>query len=99
MKPDRARTLELPGVSLFIKERGSGPLLLLLQGGDGDADGLNSVADHLVDHFRVVSYDRRGLSRSKMLGAMDPLSLETHADDASCVLASVGSEPALLFGC
>jgi len=27
MKLDRARALELPGVSRFIKERGSGPLL------------------------------------------------------------------------
>jgi pimeloyl-ACP methyl ester carboxylesterase len=70
----------------------------LLQGGDGDAEGMDSLANHLVDRYTVVSYDRRGLSRSKLDDPAEALSLQTHGDDAHRLLAALTTEPALAFG-
>jgi pimeloyl-ACP methyl ester carboxylesterase len=39
-------------------------MLLILQGGAGNADGSEALADELSRDFTVVTYDRRGLSRS-----------------------------------
>jgi len=77
---------------------GSDPLLLILQGGDGDADGSDNLADHLVDYYTVVTYDRRGLSRSKLDEPFEPPRLETHSDDTHRLLATLTTEPALVFG-
>src|SRR5216683_8074038 len=62
-QPEQAH-LSVPGATLYYRTRGSGPLLLMLQGGDGDADGTDALTDHLVNGYTVLSYDRRGLSRS-----------------------------------
>src|SRR5688500_16035901 len=65
-----------------------------MPGGDGDADTYDALAEHLEPHFTVVTYDRRGLSRS----TGTPSGLSTHADDAAEVLAAVTDKPALVFG-
>jgi pimeloyl-ACP methyl ester carboxylesterase len=88
----------VPGATLYYKIRGSGPLLLLLQGGDGDADGTDALSDHLTSHYTVLSYDRRGLSRSRISDPAAPVDVTTHSEDASRLLAAVTSEPALVFG-
>lgn len=93
-----SNTLRVPGASLYYQVRGSGPLLLIIQGGDGDAEGSNGIVDHLVDSYTVVTYDRRGLSRSKLDDMTEPPSLETHSDDAHRLLAQLCTEPALVFG-
>jgi pimeloyl-ACP methyl ester carboxylesterase len=90
--------LPVPGASLHYKVRGSGPLLLLLQGGDGDADGTDALAGHLAGDYTVLSYDRRGLSRSPVSDLAAPVGMSTHSEDASLLLAALGSEPALVFG-
>jgi pimeloyl-ACP methyl ester carboxylesterase len=49
----------------------------------------------------VVTYDRRGNSRSPLDGPPEHQSIEVHADDAHRVLAAVGvtgDEPAYVFG-
>jgi pimeloyl-ACP methyl ester carboxylesterase len=90
--------LPVPGAKLFYKVTGSGPLLLIIQGGDGDADGTRSLVEHLAAHYTVVTYDPRGLSRSVLeLPPSEPW-LETHVDDAYHLLAALGSAPALVFG-
>ena len=91
--------LTVPGASIYYKVRGSGPLLLLLQGGGGDADASEGIVGRLLDRFTVVTYDRRGLSRSLLEeGANAPSSLETHSDDVHRLLAALSTEPALLVG-
>ena len=94
-KSDRLR---VPGAHLYYQVRGSGPLLLILQGGDGDAGGSDSLANHLVDHYTVVTYDRRGLSRSTLDEPFEPPRLETHSDDAHRLLAALTAEPVFVFG-
>lgn len=90
--------LRVPGARLYYQVRGTGPVLLILQGGDGDADGSRGLEEQLVDHFTVVTYDRRGLSRSTLDDGADPPSVETHADDAQRLLAALTDEPAFVLG-
>jgi hypothetical protein len=49
---------------LYCECRGSGPLLLLITGGMGDAGFYSSAADILANEFTVLNYDRRCNSRS-----------------------------------
>jgi pimeloyl-ACP methyl ester carboxylesterase len=91
-------TLPVPGAALHYKLRGRGPLLLLLQGGDGDADATDRLADHLVGRYMVLTYDRRGLSRSSATEPASATDLSTHADDVSHLLAALTDQPALVFG-
>jgi pimeloyl-ACP methyl ester carboxylesterase len=94
----RAADLPVPGAALHYKVRGNGPLLLLLQGGDGDADASEAIAGRLAGGYTVLSYDRRGLSRSPVSDLAAPVDMAVHSEDASRLLAALGSEPALVFG-
>lgn len=86
--------VDVPGARIYYRTRGTGPVLLLLPGGDGDADAYDALVEHLEPYFTVVTHDRRGLSRS----TGTPAGLATHADDAARVLAAVTDTPALVFG-
>ena len=94
----KSEMLKVPGASLYYKMRGSGPILLILQGGDGDAEGSDNLVDQLVDYYTVVTYDRRGLSRSKLDEPFEPPRIETHSEDAHRLLAHLTNEPAFVFG-
>jgi hypothetical protein len=53
------KTLRAPGADLFYRTEGSGPLLLLIQGGPGDADGTHGIAGHLVEpggHVGLITH-------------------------------------------
>ncbi|MEV4516944.1 alpha/beta hydrolase [Dactylosporangium sp. NPDC049525] len=56
------------------------------------------LAGHLADRFTVVTYDRRGLSRSRPDDPAAPVSIRRHADDAAAVLRQVTDAPALMLG-
>jgi pimeloyl-ACP methyl ester carboxylesterase len=88
---------DVPGARLHWKSRGSGPVLFVLQGGDGDADASVLLADRLASAFTVLTYDRRGLSRSEIDGPVS-LELSTHTNDAAAVLEAATAEPAFVFG-
>jgi pimeloyl-ACP methyl ester carboxylesterase len=90
--------LKVEGASLFYKIEGRGPLLLLIQGGDGTAEGMAAIAANLTESYTVVSYDRRGLSRSKIEEGAPPVSLQVHSEDAFRLLSALTTEPALVFG-
>ena len=98
MNQAKEGTLEVPGASLYYKVRGTGPLLLVLQGGAGDADGSEGLAQHLVDAYTVLTYDRRGLSRSKVNDASEAHGIETHSEDVHHLLAALTPEPAFVVG-
>lgn len=71
MGDPRVGSLPVDGASLYHEVRGSGPLLMLIPGGNGDAGPFQWVAEALADRFTVVTYDRRGFSRSPADGAVD----------------------------
>ncbi|OZB94209.1 alpha/beta hydrolase [Paenibacillus sp. XY044] len=94
----KADMLSVPGANIHYEVRGAGPVLLMIHGGCGDADVFLEVADHLADQYTVVTYDRRGHSRSKLTNPAEEYRIETHSDDAHRLLAALTDEPAYIFG-
>ncbi len=91
--------LEVSGARLYYETHGSGPLLLMVPGANGEADVFNRVTEHLSAHYTVVTYDRRGFSRSQLDGPQDyDHRLETDADDVRRLIEHVSDEPAIVFG-
>ena len=91
-------TLRVAGAALFCRVRGNGPLLLILSGGDGDADTTDALCDQLLDRYTVVTYDRRGLSRSTIDAHVGDVQIATHSEDAHHLLVALSHEPAFVFG-
>jgi pimeloyl-ACP methyl ester carboxylesterase len=101
MTATKTDMLKVPGATLHYEVRGNGPVLLLICGGVYDAAGYAGLADRLADRYTVVTYDRRGNSRSPLDGPREHQSIEVHGDDAHRVLNAVGvttDEPAYVFG-
>ncbi|HVU70410.1 MAG TPA: alpha/beta hydrolase [Ktedonobacteraceae bacterium] len=97
----QTNTLRVPGATISYEVRGQGPLLLLIPGGGNDAhQAFEGIARRLSDRYSVVIYDRRGLSRSPLDDPQEEQRVGTHSDDASRLLAALGSdyEPAYVFG-
>ena len=92
-------SLAVPGAELYYEVCGSGPVLLVLQGGAGGAEGSAGLCRNMADRFTIVSYDRRGFTRSPLDGLEGSAAgVKEHADDASRLLAAVTSEPGFVFG-
>jgi len=91
-------TLAVPGANLYYQVRGAGPTLLLMSGGHGDANSFDGMVAALAEHFTVVSYDRRGYSRSPLADPAAPQTVATHGDDAAALLRAVDNGPAHVFG-
>lgn len=91
--------LDVPGARLYYETRGSGPLLVMIPGANGDARVFADVGDHLAEHYTVVTYDRRGFSRSPLVGPQDyHHRLDSDADDVGRLIKHLGSTPAAVFG-
>src|SRR5918912_1415534 len=87
------------GARLYYETHGSGPLMLMVAGANGEADIFKTVTQHLAAHYTVVTYDRRGFSRSKLDGPQDDdRRLETDADDVRRLIEHVSDGPAIIFG-
>ncbi|MFI6688851.1 alpha/beta fold hydrolase [Streptomyces sp. NPDC050485] len=93
-------TLKVPGATLRYEVRGTGPVLLLIAGGGGDAGIFEPVADALADRYTVVTYDPRGHSRSPLDGPDVDQRVDVQADDAYRLLARVAPDgaPGYVFG-
>ncbi|GHG75196.1 alpha/beta fold hydrolase [Streptomyces griseocarneus] len=93
-------TLTVPGAKLYYEVRGTGPLLLLIPGGASDAEVFRPLAGELAAHYRVVSYDPRGISRSMLDGPPPEPWLATQTDDAARLLDLLArpDEPVRVFG-
>ncbi|UGT61986.1 alpha/beta fold hydrolase [Nocardia asteroides] len=92
-------TLAVPGARLHYEVRGRGPVLLISQSGEGDANRTGDLVGLLAEEFTVVTYDRRGLSRSTIDDPSRPITMATHAADVHHLLTAVTSEPAYMLGC
>ncbi|MER6562179.1 alpha/beta fold hydrolase [Streptomyces sp. NPDC001027] len=77
MNTTRTGTLKVPGATLHYEIAGSGPVLLLIPGGAGDAGMYAGMTPLLAAHHTVVAYDPRGLSRSPLDDPADA----PHADE------------------
>jgi pimeloyl-ACP methyl ester carboxylesterase len=86
------------GADLYFERRGDGPPLLLIAGGGGDCGAFEAIAGFLASDYTVLSYDRRGNSRSPLHYAPVPITMAEQSADAVAVLAAGGFESARIFG-
>lgn len=96
-----AQTLAVPGATLHVERRGSGPTLLLIAGGNGDCGPFERLAQLLSDRYTVLSYDRRGFSRSMLQSPVPRDSgarLAADLDDICAIIDAFGKRPAYVFG-
>ncbi|WP_046256958.1 alpha/beta fold hydrolase [Streptomyces sp. WM6386] len=90
-------TFEVDGAGLYYERRGSGPALLMISGAGGDAGYYTKVAADLADAFTVITYDRRGNSRSTGRCGV-PMDLAQQASDARTLIDGLAGGRALVFG-
>ncbi|WP_307872529.1 alpha/beta fold hydrolase [Paractinoplanes ovalisporus] len=89
-------TLTTDGAEITYDVRpGDGPTLLLI-GSPMDASGFTTLAGHFPDR-KVVTYDPRGITRSKFIGGHAQSTPELHADDLSRLIDAVGDGPVDVF--
>jgi pimeloyl-ACP methyl ester carboxylesterase len=82
---------------LYHEVRGSGPALLVT-GGTGDAGEWANLAPTLAEECTVVTYDRRGMSRSPRPDGWTATSMAEMADDAAALLRALNLAPAVVVG-
>ena len=93
----RERTVRTDdGVELFCRIEGRGDPVLLIHGAMVDADFFREVQEFLSRRYRVITYDRRGYSRSSQ---GEDYSLRRQAEDAACVLRALTKKKAVVIGC
>ncbi|MFP5369723.1 MAG: alpha/beta fold hydrolase [Actinomycetes bacterium] len=92
-------TLEVPGALLTYDVRSGGtgeaPVLLLI-GSPMGAAGFGTLAGYFPDRT-VVTYDPRGVERSRRTDGRPTTTPEEHADDLSRLVDALGSGPVDLF--
>jgi pimeloyl-ACP methyl ester carboxylesterase len=91
-------TITANGAELYYEVRGSGPPVLLIHGGGIDSGTFERLADIIASDFRVVTYDRRGISRSPRPKDWKQTSIAEQAEDAAGLLRALGVAPAAVVG-
>jgi pimeloyl-ACP methyl ester carboxylesterase len=96
MTAAQTHTLEVPGAVLTYDVRpGPGPVLLLI-GSPMGAAGFGTLAGYFADRT-VVTYDPRGVERSRRTDGAAETTPEEHADDLSRLIAVLGAGPVEVF--
>jgi pimeloyl-ACP methyl ester carboxylesterase len=90
--------VDVGSARLFVTTRGAGPTMLLISGATGDAGDWTAVARMLASEFTVVTYDRRGMSRSPRPDGWTATSVAQQADDAAGLLRGLQLAPAVVVG-
>jgi pimeloyl-ACP methyl ester carboxylesterase len=83
---------EVNGVKLYYELHGDGEPLALVHGSWGDATNWRFVIPGLAESFRVLTYDRRGHSRSERPDT--PGSVDEDGDDLAALLEALDLAPA-----
>ncbi len=98
MTEPTTHTLEVPGAVLTydVRRGGTGDAPLVLIGSPMGAAGFGTLAGYFPDRT-VVTYDPRGVERSRRTDGAATTTPEEHADDLSRIIAAVGSGPVDLF--
>jgi len=91
--------LPVPGARLYYETVGSGPLLVMVPGATGTAEGMRRAGELLARSYTVVLYDRRGFSRSRLDRPQDfAHRLDADADDLRRLAEHLSDAPARIFG-
>lgn len=97
-KPVETGTVDFNATKLYYELRGTGPSFLFIPGAEGDAEEYLRVVELLDDEFAVLSYDRRGYSRSLRPADYSGTTVDEQADDAAALLAALRMAPAGVWG-
>jgi pimeloyl-ACP methyl ester carboxylesterase len=99
MTEPTTRTLDVPGAVLTYDVRpndaSTEPALLMI-GSPMGAAGFGTLAGHFTDRT-VVTYDPRGVERSKRTDGASESTPDEHADDLHRLIAALGAGPVDLF--
>ena len=93
----RSGLIQAGTTKLYHEVRGSGPALLIT-GGTGDAGEWAHLAPTLAEECTVVTYDRRGMSRSPRPDGWSTTSMAEMADDAAALLHALNLAPTVVVG-
>jgi pimeloyl-ACP methyl ester carboxylesterase len=96
--PAAGGMVKVNGAELYYEVRGSGPPLLMIHGTGADSGCYDQLAKRLATDFRILTYDRRGWSRSPRPSGWMKTSIDEQADDAAWLLRATGNAPAIVFG-
>lgn len=83
---------QVNGITLYYELQGDGEPLALVHGSWGDATSWGLVVPGLAKRFRVLTYDRRGHSRSERPDT--PVRIDEHGDDLAALLEALDLSPA-----
>ena len=97
-RQEHASTVEANGTELYCEVRGNGSPVFFISGATGDAGHFKHVADVLADEFRVITYDRRGNSRSHRPAGWTKTSIAEQADDTAALLGALAARSTVVFG-
>lgn len=90
--------VKVNGAEIYHEIHGDGSPVLFISGATGDAGHFTHVADALADEFKIITYDRRGNSRSPRPQGWTQTSIAEQADDAAELLRALAVTPAVVFG-
>jgi len=90
--------LPVKGANLYYELRGNGPHLILIPPGAGDASSYEELALFLAKWYSVITYDRRGYSRSKLTNPDETPTVASQADDIRDLLNSLTKDAVYVYG-
>ena len=100
MSEPTTHTIDAPGATITydVREAASdaAPSVLMMIGSPMDASGFETLSEHFRDRT-VVTYDPRGVSRSKRTDDAATSTPDQHADDIHRVIADLDAGPVDLF--
>lgn len=96
--PATSGVIKAAGADLYFERRGEGPPLLLIVGGGGDCGFYAALAGILAGEYTVLTYDRRGNSRSTLRNGNARIQIADQSADAVAVLHANGFASARIFG-
>ena len=96
----KTQTLDVPGATLRYDVReaegeSAAPVLVMI-GSPMDASGFTTLAEHFRDRT-VVTYDPRGIGRSKRTDGAAQSNPDEHADDLHRLISALGRGPVDVF--
>lgn len=98
LEVEEHRVESFDGTELAYHAVGEGPPILLANGLGGSWKAWTHQIDYFRDRYRFVSWDYRGLYRSKPPPDRDAIDIEDHAEDALRVMDDAGIEQTAVFG-
>jgi len=86
------------GIRLYYEEHGEGAPIACIHGTGSSALVWGDAVEKLARLGRVITYDRRGHTRSERPEPYERTTVTEHADDAAALLDALAAVPAVVIG-